>query len=153
MDDMMRMVSSRYENMLEKSMRNLNEKNGSEYMYKLYHTASFHEVPSNAITRLVARLTYKPNAKVWVECGCTLVMVLDVPDRDHPERILPVVSRQQIPPDMAGGSDSEEVMIDWVRHCLMQLEEHEMDEWLQVDGKRYRDPHSGEIRVDWKQLK
>jgi hypothetical protein len=54
---------------------------------------------------------------------------------------------------MAGGSDSEEVMIDWVRHCLMQLEEHEMDEWLQVDGKRYRDPHSGEIRVDWKQLK
>jgi hypothetical protein len=148
MDDMMKMVSSRYEGMLERSMRNLNP-NGSEYMYKLYHTASFHEVPANAITRLVSRLTYKPNAKIWVECGHTLVMVIDCPDRKHPERTLPVVSRQQIPPSMAEGKDSEVETLAWIRNCLMQLEEHEMDEWLSLDKKLVNDPHAGEIRTDW----
>jgi hypothetical protein len=152
MDDMMKMVSSRYEGMLERSMRNLNP-NGSEYMYKLYHTASFHELPANAITRVVARLTYKPNAKIWVECGHTLVMVLDVPDRDHPERTVPVVSRQDVPPSMVDGGDSEEEIVNWVRNCLGQLEDHEKDEWLKLDGKRWRDPHAGEIRVDWKKGK
>ena len=151
MGDMMEQVSYRYERMLEKSMRDLNEDhNGSEYMYKMYHTASFHELPPNTITRLVSRLTYKPNSKVWVECGHTLVMVLDVPDRDHPERTVPVVSRQDVPPSMVDGGDSEEAMMDWVRNCLGQLEDHEKDEWLKLDGKRWRDPHAGEIRVDWK---
>jgi hypothetical protein len=149
MGDLMKMVSSRYEGMLERSMRNLNEGRDSEYMYKLYHTASFHEVPANAITRLVSRLTYKPNAKIWVECGHTLVMVIDCPDRKHPERTLPVVSRQQIPPSMAEGKDSEVETLAWIRNCLMQLEEHEMDEWLSLDKKLVNDPHAGEIRTDW----
>lgn len=140
-------ISDRYNRMLEKSMRNLNP--DGEYMYKMYHTASYREIKPNPITRLVSRLTYKPNAKVWVEGNCVLVMVLDNPDRDHPERTIPVVSRQQIPMPMIEGEDSEENMIGWVRNCLMQLEEHEMDEWLRLDKKLVNDPHRGEIRVDW----
>lgn len=121
-------------------------------MHELYHNGSFREVPPTLMTKLVSRLSYKPNAKVWVESGHTLVMVIDCPDREDPKRIVPVVSRQQIPASMAAGEDSENIMIDWVRTCLRQLEEHEMDEWLRLDGRLCNDPHRAEIRTDWRGL-
>jgi hypothetical protein len=50
---------------------------------------------------------------------------------------------------MAEGKDSEVETLAWIRNCLMQLEEHEMDEWLSLDKKLVNDPHAGEIRTDW----
>ena len=151
MDDMTQMLEMRYNRSLHQMMENVNLSARSMYHHAKY--SSVKSAPSSPIEFVVNRLSYKPNVRMWVEGDRVLVMAMDCPDRDHPERIIPVTSRQEIPHSMAQGQDSTEEMVAWVRNCLRQLEEHEMDEWFRLDKKLVHDPHRGEIRVDWKRGK
>jgi len=144
---MTQMLEMRYDRALHKSMENLNPSAQSMYHHATYSTAK--SSPSSPIEYVVGRLSYKPNARMWVEDDRLLVMVMDCPNRDNPKETIPVTSRQEIPHSMLQGADSIEEMVAWVRNCLTQLEEHERDEWFRLDKKLVNDPHAGEIRVDW----
>lgn len=43
---------------------------------------------------------------------------------------------------------SREAFLSFVRNCLNQLEIHEMDEWLQVDGELLNDPHRDDAYIE-----
>lgn len=60
---------------------------------------------------------------------------------DDPSRVGPVM--MMFPCYMMFSEMPEGAQIDWVRHCLIDAETHELEEWFRVDGKMARDPHSG----------
>jgi hypothetical protein len=37
---------------------------------------------------------------------------------------------------------SREIFFGWVRDALIGIEQHELDEWLTIDGERPFDPHT-----------
>jgi hypothetical protein len=146
-DDMISMMEMRYERVLNQSMLNLNQNAEGLYHHATYSTRTHNTTPQSPIENVVSRLSYKPNAKLWVEGNHMLVIAIDCPERNNARETIPVVSRQQIPPGMVTGHDSTETMVGWVRDCIRQLEEHEMDEWLRLDKKLWHDPHAAEIRI------
>lgn len=146
--EMTRLLEFKYERVLEQSMRQVNQTADNLYHHATYSFSTSAQ-PQSPIEHVVSRLSYKPNTRLWVEGNHMLVMAMDCPDRDNPKSTVPVVSRQQIPAKYACGEGSTEEMVDWVRNCLRQLEEHEMDEWLRLDKKLVNDPHRAEIRLDW----
>lgn len=146
-DDFEQMLELRYERVLEQSMVNLNQSAKGLYHHATYSTRTHNTTPQSPIENVVSRMNYKPNSKIWVEGNHMLVIAIDCPERDNAQETIPVVSRQQIPAKFAAGEASTDSMVDWVRDCIRQLEEHEMDEWLRLDKKLWHDPHAAEIRI------
>jgi hypothetical protein len=48
-------------------------------------------------------------------------------------------------PEQHLNSFTEGELINEVRKLIAQMEKHEIDEWLRVDGRRLIDPHQGEV--------
>jgi hypothetical protein len=96
---------------------------------------SLHEVEA-----VLSRITYKPGwtLKAWNDQGSfdmLLRITMPVPCRDTGKPIMVTQIRAIYP------FEDERRLIQFVRCCLHDLEIHEADEMLLVDGVRMFDPH------------
>lgn len=95
------------------------------------------------LQKALARLTYKPGWAFGVDFG-RLFVVFDTFDatskrlrRVQGEMVRPVPLRlvHQVNRGRTRG------FYDWIAKLLREREEHEVREWLKVDGKHMVDPH------------
>jgi hypothetical protein len=99
------------------------------------------------LTSLLARFRYKPDFSFTVTYTGygyqpALAVQMITTDTYHPENgRVPVVLYVPIPEVTI----SDEDMLRWLRECLRYMENHEIDEWIVVDGQRPFDPHSGRV--------
>jgi len=49
--------------------------------------------------------------------------------------------REVLPRDVLESRDGRRWLIETAINCVRKMLEHEVDEWLSVGGKRWRDPH------------
>lgn len=91
---------------------------------------------------LLRRLTYKPEVRLVVhdlDDHVSFQAVLVVEDTLNPPRIVEVdMGRTFYPPVV----ERDEVL-DVVRRMIHDLEKHEADEWLKLDGVAWCHPHPG----------
>lgn len=101
------------------------------------------------LDNLVAKLSYRPGWRFWLtdadrgqgSKGLTFVIQslgYDTYDPDAGEHYR--VNHYFIVP---AASYNEPSWLIWIRDCLVQVETHECNEFLQVDGKRPFAPHHG----------
>jgi hypothetical protein len=105
---------------------------------------------STDILRYLKRVTYKPGYKFscWVDeqyqGNIVLNLVIPVPDStraDHKE--VSIVYTDFLPID-AVLRYGETLLVEMLTKFFLGWERHEMDEWLRLDGKMYRDPHAND---------
>lgn len=106
------------------------------------------EAEVNDLAAVLADMTYRPGVKMRTyqsfEPFNQAVLELEVECIDSrgwqlPEpRKLTVVHRTIVPEYATG---STERALAFVRQCLVNLETHELDEWLRYKGDQLRDPH------------
>lgn len=94
--------------------------------------------------RLLERITYKPGVRlsIWRSVHderLTLGIIAAVPSVDDPSRTIEIQSTVSLPAWQLG----EAGILRKVRRLVKELENHEVDEWLRVDGVPVRDPHPG----------
>lgn len=91
---------------------------------------------------IVDRLRYLPNYDFhFIDEVAYLTMEIHCrcPDSRDPERApITVVHPTRVPEEAL---ESDLVMLAFIRHCLIQLAIHEVDEWFRCDGELVRDPH------------
>lgn len=93
--------------------------------------------PTSGWGLFVARCTYRPNARLSVYPGPTLIVELDVLDT-YTRCQVTVAHRLPLPSYPMTDADRAEAL----RRILHQVEMHEADEWLRVDGIVAFDPHA-----------
>jgi hypothetical protein len=94
---------------------------------------------------LIKKVQYKPGWKFKVTHSpehrlVFLDVTMPVPNRDNPQEIIPVFARHVLSSDV----DTLPAHAFWhaVRRTLHDMETHESDEMLLIDGKRRFDPHA-----------
>ena len=99
------------------------------------------------VAALLARVTYKPNVRMRLaNAGSHFEAWLDVdvnvPDVNAPETMTTVRGRYPIPLLFnTTGELDERYALTCIRRILLSFEEHELDEWLMLDGKQVNPPH------------
>lgn len=96
-----------------------------------------------------ARYSYRPGWYLSIEWPASfdshdlpkLVVNYRANDSNDPERIIDLTFRTIIPPAVVEGCDPD-LFAEWLRHVLLHVEEHELDEWLRRDRIRVSDPHT-----------
>jgi hypothetical protein len=100
---------------------------------------------SRAFVDFVKHMTYKPGykfqAQMPVERDEVIVMAFaTVPDVNDPTRTTQVYQSRTFPGRLID-SGGPEVWMAMLHSLVVDLELHEVDEWLKFGGARYRDPH------------
>lgn len=101
------------------------------------------------IRALLERIQYRPGWRIEMPADrferhevLELLVIAEVPDTYHPERIGKVAHRRPITTrEMADHLPDRELLL-MIREQLHEVERHEADEWLLVDGRRIFDPHA-----------
>ena len=115
----------------------------------------------NNLVEALARIEYKPAADLTVDYEylptyrfwrlTTTMRVLDVDDKN--EKYDPLketlsyswprmkVGRVDTMPDDLFARMSVEEWFQWLHGKVQDLELHEVDEWFQIDGQKFKDPH------------
>lgn len=108
------------------------------------------EPPKLDVTAWFAKVRYKPGVsfEAWFDHRHqTWVAEIrrPAPDRDTGEDRLQAW-RQVLPPRVTvlRGEEGERYLTNWLRGFIHDLELHEADEWLVIDGERPFDPHAKE---------
>ncbi|HET7110231.1 MAG TPA: hypothetical protein VFI41_05125 [Gemmatimonadales bacterium] len=94
-------------------------------------------------------VSYKPNFRFDIICEQTVwsfgqshdhrfICVAEFDDAYHQDRKTHVAFNYGV-----RGELPKEAFIDYIRHCFWMIEQHELDEFLRVDGVPVRDPHGG----------
>jgi hypothetical protein len=91
------------------------------------------------------RVVYTATGWLASEQVVAIAITMQVPHRDTGE-IIPVVLHRAVPHHILESFDSHG-FFRWLRHCIHELETHEADEFLIIDGKRMFDPHAPSMRV------
>ena len=105
---------------------------------------------------MLGKVTYKPNFSFSVEGSDDHLMVIismtvadavpDTPGRmtlRGPNNTIPITKRCPIN-GWGNAIFTERFFVEWLRDQIIELERHEINEWLQFDGKHLRDPHPEE---------
>lgn len=98
----------------------------------------------------LARWGYKPGWRLEIVSDpvapgwhrYALLVRYDADDSRSPGRKIQIASRQQLPGEHI--RDSEE-FARVLRQIVLDIEEHEMREWLHRDGQIFDDPHKAEV--------
>lgn len=91
---------------------------------------------------LVARITYKPNCRIYVEDGTDKLRVaLHVEDSFAPKKGYIHISLSYPNPVCYLNTWREEDALKWILGCVDDAERHETREWLKLDGVAIFDPH------------
>lgn len=77
---------------------------------------------------------YQVDRQAWL-----IVAHVQRPDVNDPNSVVPVVVRRFL--DVRELREERHHVLHVVRGLLRELERHEIDEWLKVDGKCAFDPH------------
>lgn len=93
-------------------------------------------------------ITYKPNVKLNLYretdrmMGTILVLYITskLPDAINRGKGEVEIGFRQIRPFDDFNDDGH--VLEWVGHCLMEMEMHERDEWFRFNGKMLRNPHA-----------
>lgn len=106
--------------------------------------------------QLIEALKYKPGWTFAVAMNdATGLPMLDirmeVPDSRGSGRIVSVYNGAVIPPPFVR-ERNERRFWDFVRFEIRKLEEHEMDEWIRVNGELVFDPHAPKTDVERSRL-
>lgn len=93
------------------------------------------------------RVTYRPGWEFKVyphkfEGHRLVILARHVEDSYQPGKFLDLGIRSPLPP-----MRDEEALYEWLAWRLGIIENHEMREWLKVDGKPHFDPHAEEDRT------
>jgi len=98
----------------------------------------------NEFVEVVRSTTYKPDwtfeARVMlelIEVGITGTVLHS--DLGTPTRVFSVKHIHGATIQYA--KDPVNLARDWLRGMILEMEAHEVDEWLRFDGQRFRDPH------------
>lgn len=94
---------------------------------------------------------YKPTATVSGDYDMAnrcyvLAVSMSVPDVRHPDKVVGVYRQELLGAHVLDGLTAEEgekVATRILRHLIVDLEHHEIDEWLTIDGVRVREPEHG----------
>ena len=98
------------------------------------------------VKAIVSRIDYKPDFKIDVygtyDVSIRVIFKRPVPDSNNPSQVAPqIFSRDYTPELVLSMKDPYEYILRDLIHSIQQMEMHEMDEWLRVDGVRVREPH------------
>lgn len=103
------------------------------------------EYPFARLQRILKDITYKPgstlNASVH-ECGLvTVVHTREVPSVDNPRYSTTICLSRQIGLWELDNMPDDVIVDSFIRHILVEVETHEINEWFKYKGKNVRDPH------------
>jgi hypothetical protein len=93
------------------------------------------------VQRLLARVKYKPGFEFkaydgrWE--GQQVVIRVDMPDAYNPGQTVTLDIHSPLPPQR-----DEDTLYSWLAWRLGRIENHEMREYLRIDGDLYSDPHA-----------
>lgn len=96
----------------------------------------------------IDRITYKPGFSMialrsssdgYVSIRMSM-MVPDALSKTPLNRLLPISTVKQIP-EYSLAAITEEHLLHILKHTILSLERHEMDEFLRLDGACVTDPH------------
>ncbi len=94
------------------------------------------------IIAFLNRFTYKPGYQLKAESFTRGHIILRirarVPDADNPDQMIDLGRSMVLSVPTAR---NEEYVLWWLTSVLRDLEHHELNEWLKLDGKRVREPH------------
>lgn len=105
------------------------------------------ESPAKPLEDLLARFTYKPGweftADITPHGLITLTIRAMVHDADNPQNICPITFTETIDPYIVKhrADADERYWMKWLHSMIRRAEEHEIDEFFQVDGVKVFDPH------------
>lgn len=102
------------------------------------------------VKSIVAKISYKPNFEIKVCRNMTngeidiriLLKYVQDSNNSDPKIINPIILRKILTPRMIKMSKKTDRHIVYIiSNMIRQMETHEIDEWLKVDGKRLKNPH------------
>ena len=114
-------------------------------------TAAVEPISLNDALRFVEQVKYKPNWYINAHAkpdsfggrfGCSnlvVVMTMRVPDVRDASKMIDVTSTRELP-GMQVGELGYEGLTWWIHAHIMDMENHEADEWLRFAGERRREP-------------
>ena len=89
---------------------------------------------------ILARITYKPGRSFRLVGELSVVMEADLADATRPACNINLSFIKPIPPhDIALWNEYD--LLQHVKRLCAYAEEHEIKEWLKIDGKCIDDPH------------
>lgn len=100
------------------------------------------------VSNLIRRVTYKPGWSFSVKYAATswdygqLVITAQVRDSRGSQREITIQHQCIIPESMI--ELDEAYLLRWLQSCIMEVERHEMQEFLRLDGLLVDDPHRDE---------
>jgi hypothetical protein len=118
-------------------------------------------MPRTAAEKLqsvIDNLTYKPGWRFWIKWRPTAIphwpddvilhMEFDAPDANEPERMTIIGRDMMLPQGLMQMIDGASAgIIRWVMYSIKEMEIHEVDEWLRIDGVRLKNPHDAPVRT------
>lgn len=116
--------------------------------------------PATIVDGWLSRITYKPDTQFEVArvdpqeyarlYGVRVVAKRNLPDStkgitnlaEYADYVgfIPIAGQEVVPWNIVEREDFT-AFLRWFRHWLRRMEQHEMDEWLRVDGELPFDPH------------
>lgn len=110
-------------------------------VYNHYHEPEMIRL-ADTLKNILLHLSYKPGWKFEVEesvsYGLRLVATMSVPDAQTGKpTVIGLAELLLIPPSDWG----QDYALDLIKKLIQKMEEHEMKEWLKVDGECVDDPH------------
>lgn len=104
---------------------------------------------------IVKKITYKPGwrfnvasryfdyqpTRPWDIDRVIITITAPMPNLNGDGTTVDVISQKQIECLQLERMKDEDILDYWITHCILDLEKHEMDEWLKFDGFHVREPH------------
>lgn len=94
------------------------------------------DVGQFAIHSLRVTLMWEPDHD-----AADLRVTIMVNDRDEPRHKVPIHGRERINGEAISHHRDGDFLRYFVRDAILRSLEHEVDEWLKLDGKQVTDPH------------
>ena len=99
---------------------------------------------TSVFEKVLARITYRPNVELRFDRGTVglpprFMVGMMTEDTYNPGRHIRIVHSTYLP---AGVCNDEKWALAFIRQCVHNMEAHEADEWLKLDGQVVNNPHA-----------